>query len=450
MVASLVELSEVAIKRAEAMGALEAEVYAVYARERSMRLLRGSIELSKAGVVVSLATRVSCGRGVSVVGGVVSGVRDVETLVERALSMCKARGDSSAPRALPRGLSSSKPRGIYDEAIVSSSSETMAGILEKLVVDVESASRGRVEVARGSISSRVVARLVANTQREVVAEESTWLTLVCMGVARDAGLESAFWEESTVRRLSDLHVERLAARLADRSLAGLRRTKVETGVLRVLLAPKVSASILDALLAPSISALAIQKKRSPLAGRLGERVLDERVTVLDDATVEAALGSRGFDDEGVESRRTIVVEKGVFKTPLYDTWTASIEGVESTGNAVRPKISSMPEPAPLNLILEPGSEPLESLIGDVKRGLVVYSVIGEWLSDYTRGYLSATITNADYIENGEVKGAVVSGMVSGDFYEMLGSKLLAVGRELEGAGVIYAPPLLIDEVRVVA
>ncbi|MEM4800263.1 MAG: metallopeptidase TldD-related protein, partial [Acidilobaceae archaeon] len=262
------------------------------------------------------------------------------------------------------------------------------------------------------------------------------------------GLESAFWNTSSARRLQDLDLKAFVDHLVERTLAGLKRAKCESGSQQVLLAPRVSASVLDALLAPAVSALSIQKKRSPLFNKVGQEVFSDQVTVIDDPTLEAMFGSRGFDDEGVRTRRKNVIERGVFKTPLYDTWTARVDETESTGNAVRVKISSMPEPGPLNLILEPGDKSFESLVQEVRKGLVVYGVIGEWLSDYTRGYLNATIVNADCVIDGEVKGAIVSGMLSGDFYEMLRLKLIAKSRELNNVGVVYAPALLLDEVKV--
>lgn len=444
----LESLIESALARAKRLDDCEAEVYAVHSREKSITVARSRFEVPKVGSTIGLAVRLSCGKRVSVTGGVVSSHSQVENLLDHALKMCRANPGINSWRGLPRGLSRTGVHGLRDERIAELSTINLAELAEEVASLTRDFSKARVELARGVVNSTTTRRIVANTHGERVEEEGTVMTLVFEGVAREAGVESSYWNHVTVRRLIDLDIKKFASTIVERTLAGLRRYKVESGVYEVLLAPKVAASIIETLLAPAVSALSIQQRRSPLAGRLDSLVLSDSLTIVDDGTLEAMAGARGFDDEGVPVKRKTVIEKGVFKTPLYDTMTSYVDGVESTGNAVRARLSSMPEPAPINLIVEPGSETLDSLASSIKKGLVVYGVIGEWLSDYTRGYLNATIVNADYVENGDVKGAVVNGVLSGDFYELLGSKLKALGRDLENSGVIYSPSILIDGVKV--
>jgi len=142
-----------------------------------------------------------------------------------------------------------------------------------------------------------------------------------------------------------------------------------------------------------------------------------------------------------------VFDRGVLRTFLYDTYTANIDGRESTGNARRAG-SSNTYPDATNIIVLPGSPFLESIIRDLRKGLVVYGTIGEWLSNPVNGFLNATITHGLLIENGEVKQAVKGVVLSGDIYRLLKENLIALSREYEVVSNYMVPAIAIDNVTV--
>ena len=165
----------------------------------------------------------------------------------------------------------------------------------------------------------------------------------------------------------------------------------------------------------------------------------------DNGVLPGGLGSREFDDEGIPTRVNTVIERGILKTFLYDTYTAYKEGKESTGNALR-SYWSAPTPAPNNLILKVGDCSFDELISDVKEGIYIVTTIGEWLSNPVSGQLNATVTHGYLIKNGELTQPIGGFSISSNFYELIRSKVELLGKDLENYGSSYSPPVKVSEI----
>jgi PmbA protein len=174
---------------------------------------------------------------------------------------------------------------------------------------------------------------------------------------------------------------------------------------------------------------------------LGKRIASEQVTLVDDATLAKGLATRPFDGEGVVSQRTLVIERGVLRNFLYDTYTARKAAARSTGNASR-GWSSLPHIGTSNFVLEPGAKSADEIVRSTKRGLLVTAMLGSGANvvtgEYSRG------ANGLWIENGEVVHPVQEVTVSGSLLELLAA-IDAVGNDLELRSSTAAPTLRIGE-----
>jgi PmbA protein len=263
-------------------------------------------------------------------------------------------------------------------------------------------------------------------------------------VARENGsMQRDYWM-TVARRLADLDdpaaVGRCAAERATRRL-GARR--VATCEVPVIFDPVTAPSLL-AHLAACINGYAIYREASFLAGRLGETVASERMTVIDDGRRPGGLGSKPFDGEGLPTRRTPVVQAGRLESYLLDSYAARKLDLQSTGNAAR-SAGSAPSAAPTNLWLEPGDATLDEIIADTGRGLLVTELIGMGFNpvtgDYSRG--AAGI----WIEDGKPTYPVEEITIAGDFGDMLAS-IDAIGSDLLWLGRIASPSLRIAKMTV--
>lgn len=233
------------------------------------------------------------------------------------------------------------------------------------------------------------------------------------------------WWYSVARRRARLddpaEVGRTAAARAVRRL-GAR--KVGTAEVPVVFDPETAASLLRAL-AGAASGPALYRRASFLLDRLGSRIASPLVTIVDDALIPGALGSRPFDGEGLPTRRTEIVREGVLTSYLLDTYSARKLGLTSTHHAAREGAGVTV--ATTNLMLQPGPTPPGELIASVARGLYVTELIGFGVNgvtgDYSRGAVGM------WIENGELAYPVAEVTVAGNLLEMFAA-IDGVGNDL--------------------
>ncbi|MCI0370103.1 MAG: TldD/PmbA family protein [candidate division NC10 bacterium] len=268
------------------------------------------------------------------------------------------------------------------------------------------------------------------------------LTVVPIASA-DGQMQRDYWY-SVHRKLSGLEApEAIGRTAAARTVRRLHARKIPTQEVPVIFEPEVAASLLRTL-AGAASGSAIYKKASFLAGRLGEMIASPAVTVVDDGSLPGALGSRPFDAEGLPTRRTVLVEQGVLKSYLLDSYSARKLGLASTGNAGR-DIGDAPGVTATNFFLLPGPHAPEAILRSVDRGLLVTELIGFGVNlvtgDYSRGAAGL------WIERGEVAFPVEEITIAGNLTEML-RQIEMVGNDLVLRGRVAAPTLKIARMTV--
>ena len=250
---------------------------------------------------------------------------------------------------------------------------------------------------------------------------------------------------SSARRLADLDSpEAIGKEAARRALRRLGARRVATQRVPIVFAPEVARSLIGSLF-EAASGDSIWRGASFLAGRLGEEIASPNLTIIDDntmllPTVMGGFGTSPFDGEGLPSQRTLVVEAGVLRNYLLNTYAARKLGMKSTHNASR-GLAGTPGIGCGNLYLEPGTLTPERIIGDVPAGLYVTSLMGFGVNvvtgDYSRGATGL------WIENGQLTHAVEEVTIAGNLAEML-KNVTAIGNDLEFRGAVASPTLRID------
>ncbi|MDO8092873.1 MAG: metallopeptidase TldD-related protein, partial [Candidatus Brocadiales bacterium] len=181
----------------------------------------------------------------------------------------------------------------------------------------------------------------------------------------------------------------------------------------------------------------VQKGASPLAGKLGEKIIDERVSIYDDSTIDYADGSFPFDGEGTPAQKTPLIENGTLKNYIYDLQTAGMMNAKSTGNGAR-GFASQPAPGCTNIIIEPGDMAFEDMIADMKQGLLVEQVLGGGQSNVLAGEFSVNIDLGFLIENGEIIGRAKDCMIAGNAFDIF-NNIIALGNKAEWHGSTKLP-----------
>ena len=249
---------------------------------------------------------------------------------------------------------------------------------------------------------------------------------------------------SAARQLDRLQAPATIGReAARRALRRLGARQVATQKVPVVFDPATASGLLGHL-CTAVSGSALYRGVSFLLGQLGERIAPEGFTVYDDGTLPAALGSKPFDGEGLPTRHTTVVEQGVLRSYLLDTYTARRLGLRSTGNAAR-SAGEPPSVSPTNFYLVPGPYTPEEIIASVRCGLYVTELIGfgvnQITGDYSRGAAGL------WIENGELTHAVEEVTIAGNLRQIL-ANVEMIGNDLDLRRKVTAPTLKIGEMTV--
>ncbi len=224
---------------------------------------------------------------------------------------------------------------------------------------------------------------------------------------------------------------------------------VQTGQMPVIFSTD-AVYLLWMTLGMGVNGKLVQKKSSPLAGKIGEGILDKKITVIDDPHYEFAVNSAPFDDEGVGTAKMKLFDRGILKGFVYDLQTAGIMGEKSTGHAQR-SYSRLPAPAVSNLVIKPGKAKLAEMIADIKSGVLIYDFLGAGQSNLLAGDFSANIALGYKIEKGKIVGRVKDVMVSGNVYDLLKNKVVELSCDQEVVdmeGSFVTPAIMFKDVNI--
>lgn len=243
-------------------------------------------------------------------------------------------------------------------------------------------------------------------------------------------------------KLNSLKPADIGREAARRAVRMLGARPVTTRKASIVLEPYVATGFLG-IISSALTADAVQKGRSLFAAKVGAKVAADTVTIIDDGTLAGGIGSAPFDGEGVPTARTVLIDKGVLKQYLYNTYTAAKDGVDSTGNGVRGSFKGTPEVGVTNFFIEAGQTPVEELIKGVASGLYVTEVMGMHTANPISGDFSVGVSGL-LIENGAITKPVRGMAMGGNIIELFNSVDM-VGNDLQFFGSKGSPTIRIAE-----
>jgi PmbA protein len=293
----------------------------------------------------------------------------------------------------------------------------------------------------GSFDAATGHKVMVNSRGFVGEYRRSYCSLSAMPIAQteQGGMQRDYWY-SSARTLAKLDSpESIGAEAARRTLRRLNARRVATQSVPIVFAPEIARSLIGNIF-EAANGDSIYRGASFWAHQLGRQVASANVTVIDDGTMPGLFGTSPFDGEGLPTRRTIIVEKGILKNYLLNTYTARKLNMQSTGNASR-GLAGTPGIGAGNLFLEPGTVTPQQLLADVKAGFYVTELMGSGVNmvtgDYSRGAAGL------WIENGELSFAVEEVTIAGNLKEML-NNIVAIADDLVFRGSVTSPTLRID------
>jgi PmbA protein len=293
----------------------------------------------------------------------------------------------------------------------------------------------------GSFDAATGHKILANSHGFLGEYRRSYCSVAAVPIAQsdDGAMQRDYWF-SVSRNLARLESpEEVGKIAAQRTIRRLGARKVKTAHVPIVLDPLVAASILGHIF-EGVNGDSVYRGASFLAGKLGEKIAADRVNVIDDGTMIGGFGTSPFDGEGIPTRRTVVIENGVLKSYLLNTYTAKKLGLQTTANASR-GLAGTPGIGPGNYFLQPGAKTPQQLIGEIKEGLYVTEFLGHGANlvtgDYSRG------ASGLWISGGELTYPVEEITVAGNLKEMF-FNISEIANDLEFRGSVACPTIRID------
>lgn len=436
----LVELGRSVVERAIGAGARVAEAAVQSGSHLSVKVRMGEPELVEEAGSRALGLRVMVGQRVASTYTSDLSEAGQSTMIEDALELARlSEADEFAGPPDSSDLSSASQWAdldIFDDSVGAiSADEALDRALrgERAAFDFDS----RINNSEGASFTRArgISALVTSGGF-TGSDHGTYASIVVNPVADDeGGKKRSGYHWSASRHYSDLESsEEVGREAARRTIAQLGATKLPTQELPVVFDKDAARSILG-LFAGCVLGGAIWRKSSYLVGRVGSRVASELVHIVDDPLIPRAPGSRAFDGEGLLSRRNVVVESGVLKSYLLDTYSARKLGLKSTGSASRSPSGGI-SPSSSNLILEASTQSRDELIADTKHGLYVTGMMGFGFNavtgDFSRG------ASGFLIDNGKLGHPVSEVTISLNLDQLL-QRIDAVADDLDQRTAVASP-----------
>ncbi len=293
----------------------------------------------------------------------------------------------------------------------------------------------------GSFDAATGHKVLANSHGFVGEYRRSYCSVAAVPIAQADGgaMQRDYWF-SVARSLRKLEPpEQVGKIAAQRTLRRLGAKKVKTTHVPVVFDPLVATSILEHIF-EGVNGDSVYRGASFLAGKLGQKIAGDQVTVVDDGTMVGGFGTSPFDGEGIPTRRTVVIENGALKSYLLNTYTAKKLGLQTTANASR-GLAGTPGIGPGNYFLQPGARTPQQVIGEIKEGLYVTEFLGHGVNlvtgDYSRG------ASGLWISGGELAYPVEEITVAGNLKELF-FNISEIGNDLEFRGSVACPTIRID------
>jgi PmbA protein len=244
---------------------------------------------------------------------------------------------------------------------------------------------------------------------------------------------SKIYDQLDVRKIG-----RDAARQAIDALGG---RKASTGVVPVVFENRVVAGLLD-LLSSAFLADQVSKGKSRLVGRLGQKIMSDQITLVDDGLYADGLATSPADGEGLPSQRTVLVENGILKSYLYDLTQAKKDNASPTGNSSRSGFKAPPTIGTSNFLLSKGKKDLPGLCGGIDQGLLATDVMGLHTANPITGDFSIGVSG-QWIENGRISHPVKGMALAGNLWDMV-EHIVEIGSDFRLFGSVGAASVLVD------
>ena len=447
MTADIQETAEDAVRYAMKLGPSDCDVVVTDSTFLAAEIEKGSMKQSSSATDPGVGIRAYV-KGCSGFAFCTSfDQRAIKKSAELAVSQARAGTPDSDFKKLPDKVKPTRVPGLFDPAVSRLSSDEVVSLAIELA-DLAGDDK-RITSVNANVGIGLGAAALANSRGFSGVQKLSFFDAGAEMVAKAGSVMFSGVDSESSRRFDRKVVRKVAANAREHAIMGLKQTTIKTGDYPVVIDPIAFGFILATAVGDGANAESVQRRRSYLAGKLGQAIGNDAFTIADDPTIEWGAGSFSFDGEGVPAKKKAVFERGVLRSYLYDSYAAGKDGVESTGNCSRggalwsfrrpPGISSS------NLVFKNGGSSLDKMIGETKSG--VYLRITYDYPNLATGEFSGLMMESYAIRKGDLGPALKQSTIGIGLFDLM-NRIDMVGRDSREIYGVVAPPVRISSARV--
>jgi PmbA protein len=376
---------------------------------------------------------------------------------EKAIAV--ARTSSEVPDfALPEASRPTKVEGLYDTRVAEINVEDVVETAKR-AVDAAEDFDGRVTVKDGRVLFVSGWRGIVNTLGVDFEERESRVAIYLGGSGEQDGEVTGSCYDSALSRKADLQPEEVGENVGKMVVAMFNPKPLKSFRGSVIFGPEAVSYQLCDVLIEALKSDNVIAGHSVWTQKLAQMVASENLTITDNALLENGFASRSFDDEGCCSQETSLIRKGKLESFLHNAGSAKALGMRNTGNASRFSSGfdmihmiigngyrTKPEIYPSNLIIQPGKRTKEELLSEMQKGVLIESMAG--FAQKGSGIISAQLSRAFFVQNGEIQYPIKGGMVSGVGFDWF-KQVASTSKDVKQFPNAILPSFLVENVKVV-
>jgi PmbA protein len=446
-VTDLKQLACDVVAKARRAGATDAEAVAYEGDEFSATVRLGQVETLQESGSRSIGLRVFIGQRAASTSSSDLSPEGLAKLVEGAVTLAKITSEdpfAGLPETDEFGQIPGDLKLFFDDVMAQEPAERIE--IARRCEAAAMAFDTRIQNSGGGDFDSAISHKVLVNSRGFVGEyRRSYCGFSASPIAVDAAgkMQRNYWYSSSRTSSRLENPEEIGREAARRTLRRMGAVQVKTQRAPVVFSPEIARSIIGNIF-EAANGDSIYRHASFFADKLGEMVAGSNITVVDDGTIVrdgvGGFGTTPFDGEGLPTRRTVLIERGVLKNYVLNTYTAKKLGMKTTGNASR-GLAGNPGIGAGNFYLEPGEMTPEQIIGDVKQGLYVTETMGFGVNLVTGDYSQGA--SGIWIEDGELTYPVEEITIAGNLKEMY-KNIVAIGNDLVFRSASAAPTIRVE------
>ncbi len=439
----LVESCRLAVNTAIKKGADSAEAYSVSSVETEASIEQNDVKLGKFHQRSGIGIRVIKNGALGFSSVNMLSREEINESIDASIKIA-SKGSYDQYNIFPNTKVPQKLSGIYDRAAHDFKSENS---VKNAVEMLKTARRydERVTVDSGVFNNSLNSIAVVNSNGVECVETTSNFTWYIMGMAIDEKEVSSFdFQFGGSHHLKDIAVEGTARNFAENVVKSLGSKKCQPFKGTLILSPHAVAELILPTLVNSVNSNNVQKGRSSFAGKMGNEIACKELTITDDATWSDGLAASSFDREGVPHKKLDIIDMGVLKSYLYNTYTACRDKINSTGHASGDEESS-PGVGSTNIIFKEGKSSFEDILSEVKKGILVTRFSGN--VNPVSGDFSGVVKGGHLIISGERIHPLRETLIAGNIFESL-FEISGISKDREKVFNILAPYIRVEGISV--